>query len=210
VRSIFAKNRKRTISRPPTERSIQITEEAWPLEVRQRLQVLYLVHNKKPREIAQELLLPESLVQHWIARNHLPAMRRRTREEITEEIAQQAKRRALEVVDACGELAEQGAVQALQRATEMAGDIACKDNASATSSYAAAGKTLVSIARQARGLPTGDTSAFGFNPDPGQQINLSLFVLPRDGPQPIPLAVARQMKQVQPLATEPEDIDMLG
>jgi len=184
-------------------------EEAWPLEVRQRLQVLYLVHNKKPQEIASTLQLPKALVQHWIVKHGLPAMRRRTREEITEEIAVIARRRALEVVDACGELAEQGAVQALQRANEMAADIACKDNASATSSYAAAGKTLVSIARQARGLDPGG-GASQFNPDPGQQINLSLFVLPRDGPQPIPLTVARRMKQVQPLATEPEEVDMLG
>ena len=169
------------LEQPPLEQPSEdaplpaiLPEGLWPLGLRQKAQVLYLVQGLPAREMAPLLNRTPGQVQALISAEGWYTERRRMTAEVTEEVSRRARERTQEVIEAVGALSEQASISTLQRTNEAALFSPSLYAAQTVRTYAAASRGLVTVARQARGLSDEPLSAM----NPSSQFNMSLFMLP--------------------------------
>ncbi len=156
-----------------------------PLTVRQRVRSLYVVQGLQPAQIAKETKLPVNTITQLVIREGWTNERRILSKEVKIRADAEIKGEIDEMVRAVGALSEQGAVAGLQRAVNCTSEthtLASRD----FSNWAAGAKSLVTLARQARGLDAKETASAG-----PAGVNVNLFFM--DAPTGAPAKAERKV-----------------
>ncbi len=163
----------------PTKQKTGILATTIPMPLRMRVRSLFVVQGLKPAQISAKVkILTAKQVSDLANREGWITQRDAIEMQVSQEALAHTRKEVEKVVEAVGHLAEEGAVLGLERARDAAtkrGKFASKDFAN----FAAGSRSLVAIARQARGLE--DRNAANAGPS-GVNVNLFFMDAPTGSP----------------------------